>query len=47
MRWADHVACMEEMRNAYKFLVEKPEWKRSVGGICTDVVRMFLRKIGC
>jgi hypothetical protein len=31
MRWAAHVARMEEMRNAYKILVGKPEGKRSVG----------------
>jgi hypothetical protein len=28
MRWAGHVACMREMINASKFLVEKPEEKR-------------------
>jgi hypothetical protein len=27
MRWAGHVARMEEMRNAYKILVWKPEEK--------------------
>jgi hypothetical protein len=25
MRWAEHVACMEEMRDAYKVLVGKAE----------------------
>jgi len=25
MRWARHVACMCEMKNAYKFFVKKPE----------------------
>jgi len=30
MRWVGHVACMGEMRNAYKILVGKPEGKRSL-----------------
>jgi len=28
VRWAGHVARMEEIRNAYKMLVGKPEGKR-------------------
>jgi hypothetical protein len=31
MRWAGHVAHMGEKRNAYRNLVEKPEWKRQLG----------------
>jgi hypothetical protein len=31
MRWAGYVASMEEMRNAYKILVGKPEGKRPLG----------------
>jgi hypothetical protein len=31
MRWEGHVACMEEMKNAYKILVGKFEGKRPVG----------------
>jgi hypothetical protein len=31
MRWAGHVACMEQMRNAYKILVRRLEEKRSLG----------------
>jgi hypothetical protein len=27
MRWAGHVACMEEERKVYKVLVGKPEGK--------------------
>jgi len=27
MKWAEDVACMGEMRNAYKILVRKPEGK--------------------
>jgi hypothetical protein len=25
MRWAEHVACMEEMRNPYRVMVGKPK----------------------
>jgi hypothetical protein len=31
MRWAGHVARMEEKRNAYRLLVRKPEGKRPLG----------------
>jgi hypothetical protein len=31
MRWAGHVACMEEMSNAYNISVVKPEGKRPLG----------------
>jgi len=31
MRWAGHIAHMEDMRNAYKILVRKPEGKRQLG----------------
>jgi hypothetical protein len=31
MRWAGHVACMGEMRNAYIILAGEPERKRSFG----------------
>jgi hypothetical protein len=31
MRWAGHVARLEEKTNAYKILVGKPEGKRSLG----------------
>jgi hypothetical protein len=30
MKWAGHVAHMEAMMSAYRFLVGKPEGKRSV-----------------
>jgi hypothetical protein len=30
MRWAGHIACMEELRNAYKIFVVKLEEKRPV-----------------
>jgi hypothetical protein len=31
MRWAGHVARMEERRNVYRLVVGKPEGKRSLG----------------
>jgi len=31
MRWAVHVACMEENRGVYRILVGKPEGKRLLG----------------
>jgi hypothetical protein len=31
MRWAGHVARMEDKRNAYRLLVGKPEGKRPLG----------------
>jgi hypothetical protein len=31
MSWAEHVALMGEMRNAYKILVGKPEGKGPLG----------------
>jgi len=49
MRWADHVAGMGEMKNAYKILVGKPEGMRPVGWPrhrWEDIIRMDLRKVG-
>ena len=46
LRWAGHVACMEESRNAYTVLVGRPEGKRSLGRPrCTweDNIKMDLR----
>ena len=31
MRWAGHVACVEEKRGGYRMLVEKPEGKKEIG----------------
>jgi hypothetical protein len=46
--WAGHVACMEEMRNAYKILVVNPEGKRPLGrpGNRLEDIRMDLRERG-
>jgi len=49
MRWAERVARMGEIRNAYKILVGKPEDKRPFGRPrCTweGNIRMDLRRIG-
>jgi len=36
MRWAAHVARMGEVRGVYRFLVGKPEGKRSLGVLGVD-----------
>jgi hypothetical protein len=49
MRWARHITCMGEMRNAYKILVRKPEGKRPHGRpMCRweDNIRLDLGEIG-
>ena len=49
MRWAGHVARMEEGRGLYKVLVGKPEGKRPLGRPrlrCEDNIKMDLRKMG-
>jgi hypothetical protein len=49
MKWARHVACIEEMKNAYKISVEKPERKRIFGSRrhrWEDNIKMDLREIG-
>jgi len=49
MGWAGHEACMREIRNAYRILVEKPEANRHLGRPrrrWEDNIRMDLRKTG-
>jgi hypothetical protein len=49
MRWEGHVACMGEKRNAYGFLVRKPEGKRPLPRHrrrWEDNNKMDLREIG-
>jgi hypothetical protein len=49
MRWAGHVARMEEKRNAYRILVGKPEGKRPLGRPrrrWVDNIKTDLREIG-
>jgi hypothetical protein len=50
MRWAGHVLCIKEMRNAYKILVEKPEGKTPLGRpkhTWEDNTKMDVKEIGC
>jgi hypothetical protein len=49
MRWAGHVARMEEKRNAYNILAGKPEGKTPLGRPrrrWVDNIQMDLREIG-
>jgi hypothetical protein len=49
MRWAEHVACMGEVRGAYNILVGRPEGRRPLGRPrCRweDNIKMDLREIG-
>ena len=50
LRWAGHVACMEQSRNTYRVLVGKPEGKRPLGRPrrrWEDNIRMDLREASC
>jgi len=50
MRWARHVARMDEERGAYRVLVGKPEGKRPLGRPrrrCVDNIRIDLQEVGC
>jgi transcription termination factor 2 len=49
MRWAGHIARMEEKRNVYRILVGKPEGKRSLGRPrhrSMDNIKIYHREIG-
>ena len=50
LRWAGHVARMEQSRNAYRVFVEKPEGKRPLGEGARhrweDNIRVDLREVG-
>jgi hypothetical protein len=49
MKWAGHVACMEEMRYVYKILAGIHEGKRPLAKLrrkSEDNIRMDLREIG-
>jgi len=50
MRWAGHVARMEEERGVYRVLVGKPKGKRQLGRPrrkWVDLIRMDLQEVGC
>ena len=49
LRWAGHVARMEEGRSAFKMLTGKPTEKRPLGRPTRrweDNIRMYLKEIG-
>jgi hypothetical protein len=49
LRWARHVARMEEERGVYRVLVGKPEGKRPLGRLrhrWEDNIKLDLREIG-
>jgi hypothetical protein len=49
MRWAGHVACLEEMENVYNILVGEPERKTELGRPTRrweDNIRIDVREIG-
>jgi hypothetical protein len=49
MRWAGHVACLGETRNAYRIVVGKTEGKRPLGRPrrrWVDNIKIDLREIG-
>ena len=50
MRWAGHLARMDEKRGAYRVLVGKPEGKRPLGRPrrrWVDNIGMDLQEVGC
>ena len=50
MRWAEHVARMDEERGVYRVLVGKPEGRRPLGrprSRWVDNIRMDLQEVGC
>ena len=50
MRWAGHVARMDEERGLYRVLVGKPEGKRPLGRPrrrWVDNIKMVLQEVGC
>ena len=49
LRWAGHIARMEQSRNAYRVLVGKPEGKRPLGiprRRWEDNIKIDLREVG-
>ena len=50
MRWARHVARMEERRGGYRVLMGKPEGKRQLGRQmrrCEDNIKMDVQEVRC
>ena len=50
LRWAGHVADMEQSKNEYRNLVGKPEGRRPLGRPrprWEDNIKMNMREMGC
>ena len=50
LSWAGHMEHMEQSRNAYRVLVDKPEGKTPLGSprcISEDSIKMDLREVCC
>ena len=50
MRWAGHVACIDEEKGVYRVLVGKPVGKRQIGRPrrrWVDNIRMHVQEVGC
>ena len=50
MRWAGHVARMDEERGLYRVLLGKPKRKRPLGRLrrrWVDNIKMDLQEVGC
>ena len=50
MRWAGHIAHIEESRGVYRVLVEKPKGKRPLGRPrrrWEDNIKIDLQEVGC
>jgi hypothetical protein len=44
MRWAGHVTCIDEKKNAYRILVGKPEVKRLLGRSRRKIILKWILK---
>jgi hypothetical protein len=47
--WAEHVTCMGNSRDSYRFLVERPDRKRSLGKPWyrwEDDIKIYLQEVG-
>jgi len=49
LRWAEHVACMEEGRGIYRVLVRKPEGTRPLGRTRHrwEIIKIDLQEVEC
>jgi hypothetical protein len=48
MRWAGHVACVGDRRDAYRILAGRPDGKRPPERYrrrCEDIIKMYFQKV--